>query len=50
LGDLNDERKEGTQSQISARVVGSADYHTDDLAHVYPGMQPGYTRLLISNI
>jgi hypothetical protein len=38
LGDLNDERKEGTQNQISASTVGGTDFHTPDLAHVHPGM------------
>jgi len=46
LGDLNDERKECTQAQISAHAVGSDDYHARDLAHVRPGMQHGDTRIL----
>lgn len=46
MGDLYDERKEGTQNQISAHAVGGTDYHTHSLAHVRPGMQPGNTRLL----
>jgi hypothetical protein len=46
LGDLNDERKKGAQSQISARAVGSGDYSARDLAYVHPEMQHGSTRLL----
>jgi len=37
-GDLYDERKEGTQTQISSHAVGSADYHTHDLVYVHSGM------------
>ena len=48
MGDLYDERKEGTQNQISAYAMGSADYHARDLADVHPGMQHGNTRLLSS--
>jgi len=46
LGDFNDERKKGAQSQISARAVGSGDYGARDLAYVHPEMQHGNTRLL----
>jgi hypothetical protein len=46
LGDLYDERKEGTQNQISAYAVGSDDYHARDLADVRLKMQHGNTRLL----
>ena len=46
MGDLNDERKKCTQSQISAHTMGCADYYARDLAHVRPGMQHGNTRIL----
>ena len=49
MGDLNDERKECTQAQISAHAVGSDDYHDRDLAYVRPGMQHGNTGLLSKN-
>jgi len=35
-GDLYDERKEGTQTQISAHAVGSDDYRARGLAYVRP--------------
>jgi len=50
LGDLYDERKEGTQSQISAHPMGRDGYHVRDLADVRPGMQHGNTRLLSRNM
>jgi len=46
---LYDERKEGTQNQISAYAVGSDDYRARDLAHVRLEMQHGNTRLLTRN-
>jgi hypothetical protein len=46
LGDLNDERKEGSKNQISAHAVGSDDYHARDLAYVRLGMRYGNTRIL----
>jgi hypothetical protein len=50
LGDLNDERKECTQTQISAHAVGSDGYHDRDLAYVRPGMQHGNTGILSRNM
>lgn len=49
MGDLYDERKEGTQTQISAHDVGSDGYHARDLAYVHLEMQHGNTRLLTGN-
>jgi len=49
LGDLYDERKEDTQTQISAHAMGSADYHARDLGDVHPEMQHGNARLLTKN-
>jgi len=49
LGDLYDERKEDTQTQISAHAVGSDDYYARDLAYVRLEMQHGNTRLLSKN-
>ena len=46
---MYDERKEGTQNQISAHAVGSGDYHTHSLAHVRSEMRLGDTRLLSKN-
>jgi hypothetical protein len=46
LGDLYDERKEGTQAQISAHAVGSDDYHARDFGDDHLEMQHGNTRLL----
>jgi len=49
LGDLYDERKEGTQTQISTHAVGSDGYHARDLADVRPEMQHGDASILTKN-
>ena len=49
MGDLNYERKECTQAQISAHAVGSDGYHDHDLAYVRPGMQHGNAGILTKN-
>ena len=46
---MYDDRKEDTQTQISAHAVGSDDYHARDFGNVRPEMQHGDTRLLIKN-
>lgn len=43
---MYDERKEGTQTQISAHAVGSDGYYDRALAYVRPGMQHGNTSIL----